>query len=427
MTVAASTADLIASPATAPEEPMRLFVSASSIHRVAICPAAGALPKIGSINAASGRGTALHAFLAAVGTVGRDEALAGVPEEHRAACAALDTSTLPVDPNCWAAEVAWAYDWETGKARELGRDLGRDYPKTTTTEVTGTADVVGVDASSVCILDYKSGRGVGLAKAKDNWQLKFLALAACRTYGKSSAKVGLIHIDHDEPSYDVATFDALDLDAIRLDLREIMRRAEKAGLDLRASRRPSCVTGDHCKWCPSLPYCPAQTALIRSVVDVPERIENDLVPVSPEAAARAWDRAQELKMVLSRVEQALYAYAAVTPILLSSGLMLGPVETARESLDGEIAHAEMTKAFGREFADAACKFTSTKAGIKEAAKAHAKANGLKIVHVERQALAAIAAAGGVKRNVSTRVQEYAPGPAELGSAEQIAELEAAIP
>ena len=435
------------------------MVSASSLQRVAICPAAGALPSVRTVSDAAGRGTALHAYLAAVGRVGHDEALAQVPEEHRAACAALDVSRLPVDPGGWAAEVAWALDFESGQARELGRDIGRNYPKTGPTEIVGTADVVGIGTRHlarrviklVYVLDYKSGR-VGLARARDNWQLKFLALAAARTYGATAARIGLIKIDEDgDATYDTADLDTLDLDAVALELKKIMRAVQAARWAWSKGRAPRATTGDHCRFCNSLPYCQAQTSLIRQATGNEELIESQLAPVSAEAAAQAWERVKALKAVVARAEQAIYAYAVGNPIPLPTGLLLGQVESSRETVDGPTVRKVLLEMTGPQaaiyfaawvtgaspdlalaelqrlnIAEQACEYSSSKTAIKKALKPLATAMKLKMAPLERVVLGAIAAAGGVKRTYSTSIKEFAPAPPELTGPAAVAELEQAM-
>jgi RecB family exonuclease len=383
-------------------------LSASQLQRVAVCPASAVLPRVDSVNAAAARGTALHSYLEAVPVVGRDEALASVPDEYRAACEALDLEALPVCAVRYAAEVAFALDPRTGAARELGRSMGRDYSGAKGHEIVGTADVVGLseDGSTLAVLDYKTGRGADLAKAERNWQLRFLALAGCRTYGATSAHVALVHVhENGTAHYDSAVFDAFDLAVIAHDLARLANRVAFAERSVRAGEPPLATTGEHCKWCPCLPYCPAQTALVRTVAGEIDEWDR---PVTPADAARAYERVKALKAALARVERNLYTYAAGTPIPLPNGLVLGQVETTREEVDGEIARRVLAELHGQDVADRACEWSTSKAAIERALRPVAASTEQKITHLKKSALAAIAAAGGITRNTTTSVREHAP-------------------
>lgn len=59
---------------------------------------------------------------------------------------------------------------------------------------------------------------------------------------------------------------------------------------------------------------------------------------------------------------------------------------------------------GGDVADAASKWTMSKAGLHEAVRTHAKSTGQKISHVEKEVLKAIADAGGVKTTNETQVR-----------------------
>ena len=75
-----------------------------------------------------------------------------MPEAWRAICAEIP------DPGQGLAEVAFAYDVETGKARELGRDVERQYGKLAPTEIPGSLDLLYMVGDVLHIDDYKTGR-----------------------------------------------------------------------------------------------------------------------------------------------------------------------------------------------------------------------------------------------------------------------------
>jgi hypothetical protein len=413
---------------------MRL-ISASSLGRVAVCPASAVLPSVDSVGEAARRGTILHAYLENVPSMGREEALALVDEEYRAAAEVIDLEALPIDGTRWAQEVAFAFDVTTGRARELGRSRGRDYGTRRDTEVVGTADVIGLsrDGSMALVLDHKFGASP-IAKASRNYQLKFLALAATRAYGATDARVALIHIPPSGlPWYDSATFDAFDLAVFAQELRRIVDRVAFAERSVHAGEPPLATTGEHCKWCPCLPYCPAQTALVRTVVgELEGQWER---PVTPEDAARVYEKVKAAKAVLARLENALYTYAAANPIPLANGIVFGSVtEESNESVDGPTARAALLDLeSGAEsaiylaawlqgsdptealdvlarwaFADRACDFSTSKAAIQKAMRPVARSLDLTFAQVNRAALGAVRAAGAMSRSIHTSIKEHVP-------------------
>lgn len=404
----------------------RRILTASSLQRYAVCPASAVLPRAESVNERAHRGHVIHAFLENVPKIGREEALAAVPEEYRDACAVIDVDALPLDALRFAQEVTFAYDVATGRAREIGRGLTREqaYADLKSTEIGGTADVVGLsaDGRTVVVLDFKTGR-TEIAAAERNWQLLFLAIASSRAYGAIDARVGLIHIPEDGlPWYDAATLDAFDVDAGAVDLRKLFDRVEASARAVEEGRPPSAVTGEHCRYCPCLAYCPAQTALVRQMAADPEVADLDR-PVTVQDAARAYEKVKALKAALRRVEQNLYTFAAAHPIPLPNGMVLGPVESSREGVDGEIARRVLAELYGQATADRACEWSTSKAAIERALKPLAVTLEKKLAPLKREALAAIAEAGGISRTVTTSIKEHVP---DKQAAIQVAEF-AALP
>src|SRR5688572_29929926 len=101
--------------------------TASELDVLFQCIGPAVLPRVRQLHAPKRElGTAAHLFLERTGD-GMDhaEALALIEQDdHREYCAAIDISRIPRG----AVEVAFAIDVVTGKARELGRRLGRQYP-----------------------------------------------------------------------------------------------------------------------------------------------------------------------------------------------------------------------------------------------------------------------------------------------------------
>src|SRR5690606_19492231 len=387
-------------------------ITMSRLPIVARCPASWALPHAEEAEPSepSRRGRAIHAFLADVSVHGREAALERVPEEYRAICEAIDTDKLPTH---LAHEVAFRLNLRTGAARELGRNIDRNYEldRSDWDEycIDGTADLVGIDDEddAVVVYDYKTGWSAQ-DDAADHWQIKALALAAARAYGKSNARLGIIRVwESGTVSYDVATFDAFDLDRIEVDLCAVLDRRFEAVNEIRAGRVPTVTTGRHCRYCPAFHACPAQVALVRQAAAAPEDLERRFAElITPENAALAYHRIVEVQMVLDRVMKQIKALAEKAPIPLGNNRMLGSVERTRESIVAEKALPILRDHFGDEVARAAAEVSITKTRLRDALREYAQRTGEKLKHVEQQALELLRTSGGIQVSTSHTIAEY---------------------
>lgn len=414
------------------------LLTASSLQRYAICSASAVLPQVQSVSEAATRGTWLHRFAEEVPKLGREEALANVPDEYRAAAECIEVAALPLDAMRYAQEVTFAYDVVTGVAREVGRGLTREqaYANLAPAEIGGTADVVGIseDGLTVIIFDFKFGHSP-IAKAAANWQIRFLVMAAARAYGAIQGRGALIHVKTNGlPFYDAAAFDAFEVALIAHETAGLYERAARAEQAHRAGEVPPCTTGEHCRYCPSLAYCPAQTSLVRTVVGELEAGDLDR-PLTVATAAEAWQRVKAIEAWAKRAKAVLVTYAAGNPIPLPGGLVLGSVtEAANERVDGATARAVLldleggaegaiyfaswvtgsdpTPALdalaGWAFADQACEFSTSKTAIEKALRPVAQSLGLTFAAVNRAALGAVRAAGAMSRPTVTTVKEHVP-------------------
>src|ERR1044071_3218576 len=97
----------------------------------------------------------------------------------------------------WRAEIAFAYDPDADRGRELPKASHRDYSAAGPNEFAGTVDIVTMDGDLVEITDWKFGRRENVKVPWSNPQLRFLALAAARTYGVERARVRIGFVDDD--------------------------------------------------------------------------------------------------------------------------------------------------------------------------------------------------------------------------------------
>lgn len=372
--------------------------SPSRLDRVALCLASGVLPQADYIGRAGSRGKAIHAYLARVPAVGRKTALAEVPSEYRDDCEAIDIDALPIDISAFAAEVSFAWDYRTRKARELGRDLDRNYDQGET-EIAGTADLVGLGDGFVFVPDWKTGR-TPLAE----WQLKFYALAAARAYGVSAAKVAIVHPDGGR--FQIVDYDSCDLDGIDHELSQLVGRVLAAREALLKGEEPPMVLGGHCDYCPAMSRCPAQTKLALALGANPEEAIGARLELTPETAPRIYEKLSAAKRLVAFVEERLQAFATEHPIALEGGRVFGPVESRREYLDGDAAFSVIESLHGAGVARAAVELKATKAGIARALRPIAEESGKTFKSLETEVIEKLRTAGGVRVSVSTSVREH---------------------
>lgn len=353
---------------------------------------------------AAERGNRIHAAVAKIldpsapdaeGVTGEEQAIAN----HAASviqqlCPVDAATTIPV-------EVALAYCPETGEARELGTNLGRNYPELPEGWLVGTADALWVSQGVVHVLDIKTGSRENVDPVSKNKQLAALALYATFAYEAHAAVVYLLFAD----AYGVAVESAA-LDAVALGetAREIAEMAEKVA---EASNSP--MPGAHCRWCPARAACPEVVQVEGALV---AGVRSSLPVVTEAAAIQGPDHAAYLLSMLRAVrdradlvEQALKEYADQ-----NGGIPMGDKrwqkrEVVRESIDlDDFGVAALRKVLGHHALDAFT-MSATKSSIQKAAKAAAAEHGLKAKQVEGEALDALRALGAIKTSQSTRYEE----------------------
>lgn len=403
-----------------------MHVSASSLERISHCPPSAFLPPVDDLlepKADAARGTIIHTFLAAVPKVGRDEALLAVEDiDVRAICEAIDLSQLPVDGVAYAAEVAFAYDLATDRGRELGRDIGRSYDLRPG-EVPGTADVIGLtdDNEAVIVYDYKSS-GWHVTPAQRNLQLGFLALAACRAYGRKRAHVAIIGLsDPEKPTFDRWEWGELELDVWAGEIGNLFDvvLAQRAAWRGEADGASVALTvGNHCKYCQARRRCSAWTSMITALARDPRA---ELVDLSAPAAldddqvARAWRRLVDLKKILEVAETVLKGYVSMHGVVdLGEGRALASVLVERESVVGNVARELLEQLHGKDIAALASEWKVSKKSIEDAMRkvvqdrqiaAGKGAKRIPLAPVVREVLDELAARGGLLVATTPSVKE----------------------
>lgn len=375
------------------------MISASSIERIMKCELSALLPQVESDSADSLRGSIVHEFLRNVNAIGYVEALAKVPNDYRETCANIDVDELPTCGASYAAEVAFILDTATGAARVVGENIGRKYPPHGPLEIPGTADVVGVGSDFVLVIDYK-GRWSNATKAADNWQLRALAVMACRAYGKPRAIVGIYRVG--ETTWrDVAELSEMDIDIAEMELAAFAQRMATV------TRETSRVAeGDHCRYCPAFDSCPAKQTLLRTFT--PDVIESHTAvaidTMDDDARLEVWTKIDALEEVLKRAKGLMRESIQNRPIRVGDRV-IAMVEEERRSVNCEIAESVVEQMFGMEYAAKVGERKTTLTRVGEVATEYAKANGQKAATTKKAVESAILDAGGISVSKFSKVKE----------------------
>ncbi len=377
-------------------------ITGSKAHRVWKCPPSAVLPQTerdqSKHEPARDRGKAIHSFLEHVKTAGRSAALADAPAELRPVLEALDLANLPVH---LAAEVAFAWNWKTSTARELGRGIGRNYelaepPVDWSCETPLTLDVVGVEQRAAprgYVGDYKSGHSK--YPPPDQFAQTLLGAACVRSlWGCETVVVELLQI-HDNGSHHVVrrTVDEWELDAFELSWTAAMGRVAAADLEgwpNALEERPEPHEGTWCEWCDAYKSCPAKIALVRSLPEklyelgvrpgtIPGKdgVEQHGLVLTPGVltvrnAAAAWMVLELIDDVVGRAKAEICNLGAFEEIPLPDGRVIGLVHTEKRALNGRIAAEVLEKRFGREERDKRVSLSVTMDALYKAAVANKK-------------------------------------------------------
>lgn len=375
---------------------MRL-ISASSLQRIAECPASAVLPGVNLPSSTFATdGTAIHAYV-------RNK-LHGVAclvaPEIADKCAAIDMTPILelIGDSEFHTELAICYNVFSEEARFIGSDIGRSYPTPERGEVFGTGDLYVNKISSGVVLDFKTGfyRVTDVAR---NWQMRLGALSFAQAAGLRTIEMVIAYLSEDGTSwtFDRCTATGMDLDHWAEELRHIYERVEAASAAYDSGREALDVSPseDNCRYCPCVVSCPVKTQLVKTMVTELKPLE--LAELSPTQLGECWSQIQAWKKVLENMEEGLCDIAAQSPIPLPSGKVLKVVQTPRESVKGDIAYRVLSEAFGPERAMQVCKLHATKEAFKTLGPDGKKALDL------------VRSKGGINTSFSNSVKEVKNG------------------
>ena len=392
---------------------MAKLLTASALVRVSACPASHGLPWYQEDNAYAEAGTRKHGliesmFLHGLPSTIKDmvptpdelemlERIAKLVQERYGHGAAL------------SVEESAVMDLVDGEVRVTGKR--RDYSGAAPAfEVAGTWDLVVWNGSTLAVLDWKGPFGYVPPLAR-NLQLHTLArMAATLRPQFEKLEIGYVRLGDDPSQYklDTLALDGGDLDGILEELRRVHKRAGERDAEIRS--------GEHCRYCPAFRGCPAKVQLVRALATSPAAVVPTAGELSDEEASRALLLWREASEVLGRIGAELYARSATRPIAVRPGVVFGPVVHSKDEIDGAVAFRVLEERHGLEAARAACKFESSKAAIKRVLDPMAE-KGQKTA-VNKAALEAIRAAGGVRKSTWVKYEDHAAGAAALPAKEE---------
>lgn len=175
-----------------------------------------------------------------------------------------------------------------------------DYEAETTMEhsedIGGTADFIAAGKDVVCIGDWKFGDGISVS-AENSAQGLFYAMLARNEIpdmfeGRDRLLIAIIQpSNRGEETLKVWETDMTHLDEFEKQFHRAVEIASKE--DDGESRRVMPIAGDHCKWCPAAPTCPAKTGLIIQA--------KRLNPTQLKTVSEALDVAKELSVWIKEV------------------------------------------------------------------------------------------------------------------------------
>lgn len=313
-------------------------LTASRIELASKCPGSQAHEPVETTNDAAERGTAIHDYIATL--LSRGDAPLPRNEDARTVCELLDTeqilkAAVPDARVEYRVELGLYLSPASGDSSGAGILEGsyhRDYSGAPEGSIPGTADVIAVEDGQVLVTDWKTGARE-LPHPADNYQLRFLGLAAARAFGKDAATVQMVAIREDG-SIDTreAHLTHDDLGEIEAELASIARRVEHA-----RNGDPVYKTGIHCRYCPALPHCPAVAGAAQAILEGPPE------EMTPRRAAELWSNLQAVEAAAKKSREALQEYVYARPIPTEAGKELKVVETRRETIDSSKAFAILSE------------------------------------------------------------------------------------
>ena len=400
--------------------------SLSKLGTLIACPPSASMPRVIVTRPEAEEGRAVHAFLQRVPEMGAERALALVPEEHRTACARLNLARLPLDPNGWAREVAYAYDVVRDSARELCRGKPREeaYAAVRDGELPGTLDVVGVEPARAVVIDYKRGN-YDDGPLESHWQLRGGALMVARAYGVERVLVVRCRLRATgEPWYDELELGPRELDETAEVVAEAWARGLRAERELAAGGAPELARGPQCTYCEAFARCPAYVGIAGLALAKASPQAFDVGALTKDSFPAHLEMADRLEQLSKWFRAGVDDLARREgPLEMPSGKLYGQHEhrSGYEVVDGELLEAKLAEWYGPEFARAAIERTTGTGRIQDALRALKETDPtIRLGKDTEKVLAGLCEAGAIRPKVSWPIGEYKPKKLKLAAREEAA-------
>jgi hypothetical protein len=328
----------------------------------------------------------------------------------------------------WLPEVMFGVDPKTGDVIFPDRPVGpRDYSWAPGWYITGTADGVAIYEEDwqgprklrvLHIADWKTGLGAHVPLPADNAQLGIAAFAFSSKKGREKLsavygpgpidiiRVEVVKINDSGAWAKPADIHPLTLDVLIGDLSDVINNV-----------KPALRPGWHCHgmYCGSYGYCDAT----RGINQISQDFTTPTMPIANhpddvtgvEHAAYLLGVYRTAKARLDGLQTTIHAWhrKTGTNIPTHDGFVYGLKSSSYENVKVETPEqVEVLKQKLGAHWEAAVGFKVSKASIKLAARKVAEERGSSIVSVERDALAALEAVGGMTDRASERFDEFRP-------------------
>ena len=384
------------------------MITFSQIQLTTRCLGSCVLPQSKTPSEAAAAGTAKHEHLARiVGGMTEAASLEAAPHLLRAELELNDWGRIAGRLDGCESERAYAYDVQRREGRYLGANLNRRY-NAASSEFAGAIDYVGeLGEREPLLIDLKTGHIP--VPIEGNWQMRAAAVAVAKTHRLSQVRVAILSVRAGfAESMESAAIGALELaqDAALLsDLHRAICDAQ-AGYAVRGDL-PALALGDHCKYCPSKTYCPAFAGAASQLAAAPEQALT--LPLDTrEQRSAAYRAVRHAERLLAHLKQQLAAAANIESIQVEPGVLWGPIERSRETIDAQKALPMLSEYVGRELAISALDMLLSKTAMRRALVAHTQAGGSqrRPTELERELLEQLRAAGAIERKTTSTYHEH---------------------
>jgi hypothetical protein len=328
----------------------------SSLPRAFACPASSVLPTADEQSDHAAEGTVRHHYLRRVSDLmrggmaiaaARELALSEAPSEARWFLALIPLESLRLKDV--VAEVALAIDATDGAARVLGRAIDRRYDEAgrRPSEFAGSVDRLAlIGAEGLYVGDYK-GR-THTRKPEHDEQLLAGAYAGVRIYRRRWAELEIIRVVNGKPFPVKARVAAPDLERFGKKLQVLGQRIRQDRAAAAAGAIAPATTGDHCRYCPALRFCPAKGALVQAAcgATLPALLQlaKERKPyLTEQNVAAVHARLAELEKLVRTMKGDIADFARQTPFRRPDGKVFGLTRSGRvaahRARPREAAHA----------------------------------------------------------------------------------------